>query len=193
VRLFLKRGWRVVIADRNLTEVEAMVESATQAGQTAYAKQVDVADEQSVQDLVDWSVAQLGRIDACVHAAGIGGPTKPFHTVEAEQWQQVIDIDLTGTFFVNKAMVNYWLQVEPRLVRDDTEYGLDKVYQRGAIVNVASVNSTLVSPMMGSYGQSQPCIAPNVLLAEFCHPCSGGQARICRCRQVVCCELMDLR
>ena len=66
----------------------------------------------------------------------------------------VIDVDLHGTFYFTKAIVSYWETQKPRLVRDDTDYGLGKVTQRGALVNIASVNAHLASRNMGSYGMS---------------------------------------
>jgi hypothetical protein len=39
----------------------------------------------------------------------------------------VVDVDLHGTFYFTKALVAYWVTQEPRLLRDDTAYGLGKV------------------------------------------------------------------
>lgn len=84
------------------------------------------------------------------------------HEISKEQWLLVIDIDLNGAFYFTKAVVAYWLTQEPRLVRDDTAYGLGKVTQRGALVNIASVNSHLASRNMSAYGPSRP-LAPTLI------------------------------
>jgi NAD(P)-dependent dehydrogenase (short-subunit alcohol dehydrogenase family) len=145
-----------VIADRNTKDADAMVAEATSKGQKAFARELDVANEASVQALVDWTVATLGRIDAAVHSAGIGGPTLPLHEVTNKAWEQVIGINLSGTFYVQKALVSYWRATAPRLLRDDTADGLDPVSQRGSLVLIASVNASVASPMMGSYGWPSP-------------------------------------
>jgi len=56
------------------------------------------------------AVAQLGGIDVLVNNAGVGGPTAPVRDVEADDWEQVLKIDLTGTFLVTKHAI-------PHLIR----------------------------------------------------------------------------
>ncbi|MGB1862796.1 MAG: SDR family oxidoreductase [Candidatus Puniceispirillum sp.] len=58
----------------------------------------DVSDEASVADAFAASLAALGDVDGIVANAGINGPTKPLWDYSLDEWQQVIDIDLTGVF-----------------------------------------------------------------------------------------------
>lgn len=51
----------------------------------------------------------------------------PGHEYPGDQLRLVVDIDLNGAFYFTKALVAYWLKQEPRLIRDDTDYGLGKV------------------------------------------------------------------
>jgi NAD(P)-dependent dehydrogenase (short-subunit alcohol dehydrogenase family) len=114
---------------------------------------LDIANEASVQASVDFTIKTFGTLDVAVNCAGIGGPSLPAHQIPADKWQQVIDIDLTGTFYFTKAVTNYWLTQEPRLIRHDVDLGLAPVSQRGALVNVASINALLASKNMGGYGE----------------------------------------
>ncbi|MBT6416846.1 SDR family NAD(P)-dependent oxidoreductase [Candidatus Puniceispirillum sp.] len=59
---------------------------------------VDVSDETSVADAFAATIAEMGDVDGIVANAGINGPTKPLWDYSLEEWQQVIDIDLTGVF-----------------------------------------------------------------------------------------------
>src|SRR5437762_1716973 len=85
-------------------------------------RKVDVTDEAGVAAVFD----EVDRVDGVVHAAGIAGGG-PIHLLDAAGWQQVIDVNLTGTFYVMKHAVRRMLEQE----RVDG--------QRGSIVTLASI------------------------------------------------------
>jgi NAD(P)-dependent dehydrogenase (short-subunit alcohol dehydrogenase family) len=93
---------------------------------TADGHMVDVSDEESVSALVDSIVKEHGHIDGVVNAAGVAGGG-PVHLVDASEWDRVIGVNLTGTFFVCKHIVRCLL--EQPLVDGE----------RGSLVNIASV------------------------------------------------------
>lgn len=65
----------------------------------------DVTDESSVKAAFAASTDALGTINILVANAGINGPTKPAWEYSAEEWRQVIDVDLTGVFLSTRAVV----------------------------------------------------------------------------------------
>lgn len=81
----------------------------------------NVADEQQVQALVDAAEAFTGGVDVLINNAGLGG-SKRVVDMSDEEWQRVLDISLTGTFRMTRAMLKV---MQPR--------------GAGAIVNNASV------------------------------------------------------
>jgi NAD(P)-dependent dehydrogenase (short-subunit alcohol dehydrogenase family) len=84
---------------------------------------VDVTDESAVSKVMD----DAGdRVDGVVHAAGMAGGG-PVHMLDEASWRQVIDVNLTGTFFVVKHAVRRMLDQEP------------VAEQRGSIVTLASI------------------------------------------------------
>ena len=87
---------------------------------------VDVTDEDAVAAVVDAAADEFGRLDGVVHAAGMAGGG-PVHMLDAETWDQVLRVNLTGTFFVVKHAVRVMLEQEPV---DD---------ERGSIVTLASI------------------------------------------------------
>ena len=87
---------------------------------------VDVTDEDAVTATFDRAIAEHGRVDGVVHAAGMAGGG-PVHMLDAETWDQVLRVNLTGTFFVVKHAVRVMLEQEPV---DD---------ERGSIVTLASI------------------------------------------------------
>lgn len=83
---------------------------------------VDVTDETAVAALMD----DVGHVDGVVNAAGVAGGG-PVHMLDADSWRQVIDVNLTGTFFVVKHAVRRML--DQRAVAGE----------RGSIVTIASI------------------------------------------------------
>ena len=83
---------------------------------------VDVTDESAVAGLMD----DAGHVDGVVHAAGVAGGG-PVHLLDAASWRQVLEVNLTGTFFVVKHAVRRMLEQEP------------VEGERGSIVTLASI------------------------------------------------------
>lgn len=81
----------------------------------------NVAVEEDVQGLVDAAEDELGGVDVLINNAGLGG-TRRIVDMADEEWQKVLDVTLTGTFRMTRAMLR---KMQPR--------------GRGAIVNNASV------------------------------------------------------
>jgi NAD(P)-dependent dehydrogenase (short-subunit alcohol dehydrogenase family) len=88
---------------------------------------LDVRDEAAVADALAAVQAEHGRIDVLMNAAGVAGGG-PVHSMDATEWDRVIDINLKGTFLTNKAVLALMLEQPPNAIG-----------QRGSIVNVASI------------------------------------------------------
>jgi NAD(P)-dependent dehydrogenase (short-subunit alcohol dehydrogenase family) len=88
---------------------------------------VDVRDEGGVRDAVAEVAAEHGRIDALVHAAGVAGGG-PVHLMDEPEWDRVVDVNLKGTFLIDKHVIAQMLEQAP-----------DEIGQRGSIVNIASI------------------------------------------------------
>ena len=87
-------GRRIILWDLDFNQF-----SDADAGFTPLLKQrVDVAKLESVTAAFAEAVAAAGRIDILVNNAGINGPVAPTWEYPPEQWQRVIDIDLTSVF-----------------------------------------------------------------------------------------------
>lgn len=67
---------------------------------------VDVSDEHSVQRASTSTLNAFGDVDVVVANAGVNGPTKPTWNYTIEEWQHVIDVDLTGVFLTTRAFLN---------------------------------------------------------------------------------------
>jgi len=100
--------------------------------------QTDVADYGSVTAAVAETERQLGRIDILVHSAGIAGKNAPLDEYELDEWHRVIEIDLNGTFYVNRAVL-------PGM----------KARNYGRIVNIASIAGKEGNPNAAAYAAAK--------------------------------------
>ncbi|GAA1844173.1 SDR family oxidoreductase [Pseudonocardia ailaonensis] len=99
----LQEGAEVVISDRHerrLAETAASLAEA--AGRKPLTVPCDVTDEEQVRRMVAATVEAHGRLDVMVNNAGLGGTASVLEMTD-EQWSQVLDVTLTGTFRCTRA------------------------------------------------------------------------------------------
>jgi NAD(P)-dependent dehydrogenase (short-subunit alcohol dehydrogenase family) len=100
--------------------------------------QVNIADYASVEAATTATETHFGRIDIVVNSAGIAGKNAPLDEYELAEWQRVIDIDLTGAFHVNRAVL-------PGM----------KARDYGRIVNIASIAGKEGNPNASAYAAAK--------------------------------------
>lgn len=91
----------VVVADIRASGADVARAIAGETGRRALALTVDVTDEAQVRQMVERTVAEWGRLDILVANAGIVN-SAPIDEMEREQWQAVLDVNLTGYFLCAK-------------------------------------------------------------------------------------------
>ena len=99
---FLKRGCRVVAVDRDPVPVKSLVE-ARGWQEAVEVFQTDLRDVSQIEELVGRIGKLLDCVDVLVNNAGIVKRT-PTTLTSMEEWNEVIGVNLTGTFFVTKAL-----------------------------------------------------------------------------------------
>jgi 2-dehydro-3-deoxy-L-rhamnonate dehydrogenase (NAD+) len=134
---FLQSGASVSLWDRDAPLVSATRAELAPQG-TVHEVAVDITDENAVRQAVESTVAGLGGIDILVNNAGIAGPSMKLVDYPLEEWQKVIDIDLTAVFLCQKAIV-------PLMVAQNY----------GRIVNVASIAGKEGNPNAGPYSAAK--------------------------------------
>ncbi len=128
-------GARVVLADINGGAVE---EAAVKLGGGAVGLSCDMGDPAQIDALFDRVETELGPVSILVNNAGIAVPG-PFLETTLEQFSQVIDVNLTGTFLA--------LQ---RAAKTMVEKGIE-----GSIVNMSSINAHVAIPTIAAYCASK--------------------------------------
>lgn len=137
VERLLDSGAAVAIWDRDPAEAERTAGALAGRGRIA-AMAVDVTRLDQVEPAVRATDAALGGIDILVCNAGIAGPTMPVVDYPVEEWQRILDIDLTGVFLCLKAVV-------PQMIARNW----------GRIVNVASIAGKEGNPNAAAYSAAK--------------------------------------
>ncbi len=104
----------------------------------AHGVRVDVSDADAVAAATAESVAALGKIDILICSAGITGATVPVQDFPIDSWLQVVNVNLNGLFYCNRAVV-------PHLLANGY----------GRIVNVASVAGKEGNPNASAYSATK--------------------------------------
>ena len=94
-----RAGADVVIWGSNAAHNEAASAKLSGHGVRVFVQQVDVADEGAVVAAMGEAVAGMGRLDAVIANAGIGGGARSFSEMSVETWRRVLSVNLDGVFF----------------------------------------------------------------------------------------------
>ncbi len=122
----LREGYCVTLAGRRRDPLETAVKEAGSAESQMLVVPTDVSDPASVQALFAKTKDRFGRIDVLFNNAGTGAPPIPMEDLCYEQWQSVVDINLTGTFLCTQEAFKYMKNQHP---------------QGGRIINNGSISS----------------------------------------------------
>jgi NAD(P)-dependent dehydrogenase (short-subunit alcohol dehydrogenase family) len=106
---FAAEGASVVVAARNLANLEKTVAGITSHGGRAKAIQTDVTREAEIERMAVETVKEFGKIDILVNNSGIGGVTCPVVDLKLEDWMEVLQIDLTGSMLCSKHVLKYMI------------------------------------------------------------------------------------
>lgn len=125
-------GWR---------DIESVADEVRTMGRRALAVVSDVSDIDSVSQLADQVLAELGRVDFIINNAGAAraGDRAAVVDVSPEVWRNVINVNLNGTFYMS--------QVFGRKLIEQGE--------GGAIINISSIGGKLMAPTTAAYAASK--------------------------------------
>jgi len=117
-RAFVASGATVCVCDIDTTALQ----TAAKEIPGLLIQVCDISRRQDIERMVPAAVAALGGLDVLVNNAGISGPTAPVEEMNPDAWENVMQVDLTGTFNVTRMAI-------PHLKKSSA----------GAIINMSSV------------------------------------------------------
>lgn len=107
---YAREGARVVVSDINDQMGRRTVELIRGEGGEAVYQHADVRRAEDHRELVEAAAAAFGRLDVACNNAGISGEFASTGDLTDRQWQDVIDVNLTGVFLGVRAQINAMLQ-----------------------------------------------------------------------------------
>lgn len=133
---FLQDGYRVALAGRRKAPLEAAVREAGTAASRAIVVPTDVGKASKVRALFARTEETFGRLDVLFNNAGAGAPPVPLEDLTVEQWQAVVDVNLTGMFLC--------IQEAFRIMKRQSPRG-------GRIINNGSISAHAPRPNSAPY------------------------------------------
>ena len=140
----LQAGYSVALAGRRSEPLQAVVAEAKALGfDRALAVATDVSKPDSVTALFERTRQQFGRVDVLFNNAGVGLPAGGFDELTFEQWQNVVNINLTGSFLCAQAAFRVMKAQSP---------------QGGRIINNGSISAHAPRPNSAPYTATKHAI-----------------------------------
>jgi NAD(P)-dependent dehydrogenase (short-subunit alcohol dehydrogenase family) len=134
-------GWSVVLAGRREKE---LIETAQACdGNQVLVVPTDITILESVQQLFRQTLKTFSRLDLLFNNAGIGAPAKPFEELSLQDWQRVIDTNLTGAFLC--------AQEAFKIMKHQNPPG-------GRIINNGSISAHVPRPLSAPYTASKHAV-----------------------------------
>lgn len=130
--MYIKEGAKVVFSDINECE------GIDKFGDKAIYQKTDVSKSEEVKDLVDLAISHFGKLDVMVNNAGIG-TVGEVSGLSNENWQKVIDVNLSGVFYGLRDAASYM-----------KENGV-----KGSIINMASILGQVGFRTAGAYSAAK--------------------------------------
>jgi NAD(P)-dependent dehydrogenase (short-subunit alcohol dehydrogenase family) len=140
----LKVGYSVALAGRRAEPLAAVVaEAKAQGFEQALAVPTDVSQPESVTALFERTRQTFGRVDVLFNNAGVGLPSVGFEELTFEQWQNTVNINLTGSFLCAQAAFRVMKAQSP---------------QGGRIINNGSISAHAPRPNSAPYTATKHAI-----------------------------------
>ena len=143
VLALLREGYSVVLAGRRKEALTEVVCEASDLAEKTLVVPTDVRDAQSVQLLFATVKQTFGRLDLLFNNAGIAAPPKPLEELSYEEWQSVVDTNLTGVFLCTQEAFKIMKAQSP---------------QGGRIINNGSISAHSPRPNSAPYTATKHAI-----------------------------------
>jgi len=128
----------LLITGRTKRLQKNIVEQVERAGGEAIAVKADVGKRDEVREMVELAVEEFGGIDVLVNNAGIAGKYRSIKEIDDEDWNAVIETDLTGVFTATQETLRYM--------------------EKGKIINVSSVAGRMGGVIGAHYAASKAAL-----------------------------------
>lgn len=134
-------GWSLVLAGRR--EKELIETSNAWGGERALVVPTDINIPESVKNLFSQTMKTFGRLDLLFNNAGVNAPAKPLEELTLEEWQRVINTNVTGAFLCTQEAFKIMKHQDP---------------MGGRIINNGSISAHVPRPHAAPYTASKHAV-----------------------------------
>jgi NAD(P)-dependent dehydrogenase (short-subunit alcohol dehydrogenase family) len=139
----LKDGWHVALSGRRVDALDETVSMAGSDGARALPIASDVSTPEGVDKLFAAYRAQWSRLDMLFNNAGSGAPPVPMEDLTVEQWQNVVNLNLSGAFYCTQHAIRIMKAQDPK---------------GGRIINNGSISAHAPRPFSVAYTSTKHAI-----------------------------------
>ncbi len=137
------KGAKVVLVARRIERLKELEEQIINAGGEAFLIEADLTKVKEANEAITKTIAQFGRLDTLVNAAGVmlNGPSV---SSPLSEWEQMVDVNLKGLMYITKAALPHLIEAvttSPRKVVD--------------VVNISSVGGRFAAPQVAIYNATK--------------------------------------
>jgi dihydroanticapsin dehydrogenase len=123
-KIFVENGANVVITAKDSERLEnAVSQLSNTIGITA-----NIKNQNDVNKVIEQTIEKFGKLDILVNNAGIFPKIKQLHEIDESEWNDVLNVNLTGQFRFTKAAIPYLQKTSGSIVNVSSDAGL-KAYQ----------------------------------------------------------------
>jgi NAD(P)-dependent dehydrogenase (short-subunit alcohol dehydrogenase family) len=120
--MLAKEGAMIAVTDIDDKAGDSVVAEINAVGGLAKYWHLDTSDEDNVHKVFSEVASEFGSIDVLVNNAGIAGVDKPTHEISKQEWETLMNVNVTGVFLCTKYVIPYMLKSK-----------------RGSIINLSSI------------------------------------------------------
>jgi NAD(P)-dependent dehydrogenase (short-subunit alcohol dehydrogenase family) len=169
--LLAQHGADVVITSKNKINLE----NAAKEIKNSIAVVGDIRKKTDVENVVKNTLEHFGKIDILVNNAGIFPKVKPLHEISEEEWNEVIDVNLTGQFRFTKAVIPYLMKTNGCIVNVSSDAGLKSFENFEADAYTASKGALVLLTKAwaieyAKYKIRVNCVCPGIVETDMTQP-----------------------
>ncbi|MEO9599516.1 SDR family NAD(P)-dependent oxidoreductase [Parasphingorhabdus sp.] len=169
-RAFAAAGVKLALIDIEGSRLSSLAEILRSQGAEVHIFDVDISNAQQVNEAVEGASTALGGIDILVHSAGIGVESLFVDTTD-EQWQRILDVDLTGSFLVLRAVARIMAVARyGRIITISSTAGVRGGTRRaayGAAKAGVIMLTRVLAVELADQGITANCLAPGAIETEL--------------------------
>src|SRR3989475_5853581 len=175
--LLAKEGADVVITAKDQTQLENTAKELRKV----IAIPGDITKDVDVQNVVKKTIDKFGKIDILVNNAGIFPKVKPLHEIFESEWNEVIDVNLTGQFRFTKAVIPHMMKSGGCIVNVSSDAGLKSFENFSADAYTASKGALVLLTKTwaieyAKYKIRVNCVCPGIVETDMTTPYLGTQS-----------------